>query len=230
MQQRSRSDADLRHSDAHGRPTHARRCGAKTPRATQLRRRGRWSSTTQLPAPRWGCSWTVPHAARPIASTFTGKPGRSGRADSGGALVAMPRGRHHALQRGGKVQPSVDRLDGLEVPSSGDWDLRVWLEDAAGNASRDRAAGPLRLSLAGTSGRDPGVRISECQPARQTGKDPGGRGACVGSGAGQRRAARRVATAARARGRGDPRRSLESPFAVDASDVTATAAQRRGAV
>jgi hypothetical protein len=60
---------------------------------------------------------------------------------------------------GGKVQPSIDRLDGLEVPSPGDWDLRLWLEDAAGNASRDRAAGPLRLSLAGTSGRDPGVRI-----------------------------------------------------------------------
>ncbi|WP_157592140.1 hypothetical protein [Solirubrobacter soli] len=60
---------------------------------------------------------------------------------------------------GAKVQPSIDSLDALEVPSSGDWDLRVWLEDAAGNASSDRAAGPLRLSLAGASGRNPGVRI-----------------------------------------------------------------------
>src|SRR4051812_11930782 len=60
---------------------------------------------------------------------------------------------------GAKVQPSIDRLDSLEVPSSGDWDLRVWLEDAAGNASSDRAAGPLRLALGVTSGRDPGVRI-----------------------------------------------------------------------
>jgi len=51
----------------------------------------------------------------------------------------------------------VERLDNLAVPSSGDWDLRVWLEDAAGNTSADRAAGPVRMTL--LSGKDPNVRI-----------------------------------------------------------------------
>lgn len=60
---------------------------------------------------------------------------------------------------GARAQSAIERLDGLEVPAPGDWDLRVWLEDAAGNASRDFAAGPVRLSLSGTSNLDPGVRI-----------------------------------------------------------------------
>jgi hypothetical protein len=60
---------------------------------------------------------------------------------------------------GAKARSSIDRLDGLEVPAPGNWDLRVWLEDAAGNASGNLTAGPVRLSLVGASGRDPGVRI-----------------------------------------------------------------------
>lgn len=55
----------------------------------------------------------------------------------------------------------ADRLDGLAMPSAGDWDLRVWLEDAAGNSSTERAAGPVRMTL--LSGRDPKVRIRGVQ-------------------------------------------------------------------
>lgn len=51
----------------------------------------------------------------------------------------------------------IERVEKLTMPSAGDWDLRVWLEDAAGNSSTERAAGPLRMTL--LSGRDPKVRI-----------------------------------------------------------------------
>jgi hypothetical protein len=56
----------------------------------------------------------------------------------------------------------IDRLDALAVPAVGDWDLRVWLEDAAGNNDAARAAGPLRLSYRPTTqpaARDSGLRI-----------------------------------------------------------------------
>jgi hypothetical protein len=36
-------------------------------------------------------------------------------------------------------------LDGVAVPALGDWLLRVWLRDAAGNADRRTAAGPIDL-------------------------------------------------------------------------------------
>ncbi len=43
------------------------------------------------------------------------------------------------------------------MPSAGDWDIRVWLEDGAGNASTDHVAGPVHVTL--LRGRDPKVRI-----------------------------------------------------------------------
>ncbi|HWK25191.1 MAG TPA: hypothetical protein VNS09_01430 [Solirubrobacter sp.] len=58
---------------------------------------------------------------------------------------------------GAAAAAGADRLDGLAMPSAGDWDLRVWLEDAAGNSSAERAAGPVRMTL--LSARDPKVRI-----------------------------------------------------------------------
>lgn len=58
---------------------------------------------------------------------------------------------------GAAAAAGADRLDGLALPSAGDWDLRVWLEDAAGNSSAERAAGPVRMTL--LNARDPKVRI-----------------------------------------------------------------------
>ncbi len=40
-----------------------------------------------------------------------------------------------------------DGIDDLSVPARGDWRLRVWLEDAAGNADRSRASEPVVLSF-----------------------------------------------------------------------------------
>ena len=56
----------------------------------------------------------------------------------------------------------IAELAALRVPGVGDWDLRIWLEDAAGNAESSRASPPLRLSLAGSAaGRDPRLRITK---------------------------------------------------------------------
>jgi hypothetical protein len=59
---------------------------------------------------------------------------------------------------GRRAQAGIERIDDLAVPMAGDWDLRVWLEDAAGNVDVAKAAGPLRLSLGTPAGtlRDPG--------------------------------------------------------------------------
>ncbi|MEX0992869.1 MAG: hypothetical protein WDZ37_02630 [Solirubrobacterales bacterium] len=41
--------------------------------------------------------------------------------------------------------PAIDRIDSIEVPEPGDYELRVWLRDAAGNADHDRASDALHL-------------------------------------------------------------------------------------
>ncbi len=41
----------------------------------------------------------------------------------------------------------IAHIDDLAVPRPGDWTLRVWLRDEAGNASSGTAAGPLHLRL-----------------------------------------------------------------------------------
>ena len=50
----------------------------------------------------------------------------------------------------------------MQVPGAGDWDLRIWLQDAAGNADASRVSTPLRLSVAASAvGRDPRLRITK---------------------------------------------------------------------
>ena len=44
--------------------------------------------------------------------------------------------------RGG---PSISRLDGLTVPAPGEWELRLWREDAADNQQPDNASLPVKL-------------------------------------------------------------------------------------
>jgi hypothetical protein len=44
--------------------------------------------------------------------------------------------------RGGS---SISRLDGLTVPAPGEWELRLWREDAAGNQQPDNASLPVKL-------------------------------------------------------------------------------------
>jgi hypothetical protein len=44
--------------------------------------------------------------------------------------------------RGGS---SISRLDGLAVPAPGEWELRLWREDAAGNQQPDNASLPVKL-------------------------------------------------------------------------------------
>jgi hypothetical protein len=55
----------------------------------------------------------------------------------------------------------ISELASLQVPGAGEWDLRMWLEDAAGNADASRVSAPLRLSLATAVGRDPRLRITK---------------------------------------------------------------------
>ena len=56
----------------------------------------------------------------------------------------------------------IAELAGLQVPGAGDWDLRIWLQDAAGNADASRVSAPLRLSVAASAvGRDPRLRITK---------------------------------------------------------------------
>jgi hypothetical protein len=38
------------------------------------------------------------------------------------------------------IAEDIARLDGISAPATGEWSLRVWLEDAAGNIDRDHAA------------------------------------------------------------------------------------------
>lgn len=48
-------------------------------------------------------------------------------------------------QTGEREGTDITSLDGLAVPDRGDWLLRVWLRDAAGNANEDAAPQPVHL-------------------------------------------------------------------------------------
>jgi hypothetical protein len=56
------------------------------------------------------------------------------------------------------VAPNVSRIDGLSVPSTGEWAVHVWLEDAAGNVD------PLRVATTTLRYGSP-PRIPPAQPA-----------------------------------------------------------------
>ncbi len=63
---------------------------------------------------------------------------------------------------GSHAQAGIERLTDLTAPGSGSWDLRVWLEDAAGNADSRTAGPPLRVTSPGAL-RSPGLRIRSVQ-------------------------------------------------------------------
>ena len=44
-----------------------------------------------------------------------------------------------------RAAPSTARLDGLTVPAPGEWEMRLWREDAAGNQQPDNASLPVRF-------------------------------------------------------------------------------------
>jgi hypothetical protein len=48
-------------------------------------------------------------------------------------------------QEGSRDGAGLSTLDGISVPGPGDWVLRVWLRDAAGNSDRRSASAPVRL-------------------------------------------------------------------------------------
>ena len=48
-------------------------------------------------------------------------------------------------QEGSREGAGLTSLEGVAVPGPGEWVMRVWLRDAAGNSDRRTAAGPLRL-------------------------------------------------------------------------------------
>ena len=64
------------------------------------------------------------------------QPGRSGRADRRGALDHVPTVGNAGAWRAATSGAGIAELAALQVPGAGDWDLRIWLQDAAGNATR----------------------------------------------------------------------------------------------
>ena len=57
---------------------------------------------------------------------------------------------------GSRDTASAARLDGIEVPESGDWIVAVWLEDEAGNVDAGTAADPVHLRLDAVAPETPG--------------------------------------------------------------------------
>ena len=96
------------------------------------------------------------------------QPGRPGGADRCRALDAVQAVGQPGAWRPARRAPTSLGSPRCEVPGPGDWDLRIWLEDAAGNADSSRASPPLRLSLAATGcGTRPAPADHEDQPPRQ---------------------------------------------------------------
>lgn len=48
-------------------------------------------------------------------------------------------------QSGDRSAPQISRIDNLSVPAAGEWDLRLWRGDAAGNREPGNASVPVRL-------------------------------------------------------------------------------------
>jgi hypothetical protein len=77
--------------------------------------------------------WTNPHQAdAPIAAAeYAVCPGERAPSDWTGCSF------------GERATTDVSALDGISVPRAGEWGVRVWLRDAAGNESRDTAQSVL---------------------------------------------------------------------------------------
>lgn len=85
-----------------------------------------WRNTNNFAA-----AWA--NAPEPDRAPITAAHYRVCRAGTGDCTTAT---------RGGA---SISRLDGLTVPAPGEWELRLWREDAAGNQQPDNASLPVRL-------------------------------------------------------------------------------------
>lgn len=78
----------------------------------------RWANPSVGPAPLAGVQWQI----CPAAGTQT-------------------------CTTGSKAGGTVATLSGLSVPKDGDWVLKLWLQDAAGNNTINNAAGPIHLRV-----------------------------------------------------------------------------------
>jgi hypothetical protein len=99
----------------------------------------------------------------------------------GSQVAPIVAGRYRVCTAGGSsCQPEqrvsgqdLTRVDGIAVPSIGEWELQLWLEDAAGNADIAQfAATTLRYGTAPT----PGIPPSGAQPPSPTSSTPGAPG------------------------------------------------------
>jgi hypothetical protein len=70
-----------------------------------------------------------------------------------------------ACSRGAAAAGGITGLAGLSVPSPGDYAVRVWLEDAAGNQDPDRASDPVRLRF---DDEPPVALFEQTDPANPT--------------------------------------------------------------
>ena len=71
-----------------------------------------------------------------------GESGRAGVADRASAVPALRRG--SSCTEGSRDGEDIQSLP-LQVPAPGEYTLRVWLEDAAGNHDAERASDPVSL-------------------------------------------------------------------------------------
>lgn len=74
-------------------------------------------------------------------------PPDDGGAPVAGAVYEICPAAGGACVGGERDAAGITSLEGLSVPGPGDWLLRVWLRDAAGNADRRTAADPIDLRL-----------------------------------------------------------------------------------
>ena len=72
-------------------------------------------------------------------------PGADGGSPVAGAEYEICPAGGGACQQGSRDGADLSSLDGLTVPGPGEWTVRVWLRDAAGNSDRRTASAPLRL-------------------------------------------------------------------------------------
>ena len=64
---------------------------------------------------------------------------------TGARYSLCPAGSPSGCSTGSAAGDGITRLSGLAVPGPGDWELRAWLEDQAGNVDEKTASDPVRL-------------------------------------------------------------------------------------
>ena len=64
---------------------------------------------------------------------------------TGARYSLCPAGVASGCSSGAATGEGISRLAGITVPAPGDWELRIWLEDQAGNVDEKTASDPVRL-------------------------------------------------------------------------------------